>query len=86
MENHQIILQDEHQRRYKVIRVQDVSFNTQTLMNTSQWLWVYAESSEFFPFELWEDLDRARLNDTIAHKQRTFKVTKILSIRKPKFS
>ncbi|WP_130804840.1 hypothetical protein [Acinetobacter ihumii] len=86
MENHQIILQDEHQKRHKIIRVHDVSFNSQTLMNTYQWLWIYAESYEFFPFELWECLDRAQIDDIIQDHQQTYRVTQIFLIRKPKFS
>ncbi|MBK0064116.1 MULTISPECIES: hypothetical protein [unclassified Acinetobacter] len=86
MENHQIILQDEHKNRHKIVRVQDVSFNTQTLMNTYQWLWVFAESSEFFPFELWEKLNQVKVHETIFHDHKKFKVVNILKIKKLKYS
>lgn len=38
MENHRIILQDEDKNQHQIIRVKDVTFNTQTLMNTHHWL------------------------------------------------
>lgn len=53
MENHEIILQDEHHKQLKIIKVQDVRFDVNTLNNSHQWLWVFDHSSEFFPFELW---------------------------------
>lgn len=86
MENHRVILQDEDKNQHQIIRVKDVTFNTQTLMNTHHWLWVYAESYEFFPFESWERLNHAKVSETISLQGKRFKVIKILKAKKPKFS
>ncbi len=48
MENHEIILQDEHHKQLKIVKVQDVRFDTHTLNHSYQWLWVFDHSSEFF--------------------------------------
>ena len=47
MENHEIILQDEHHKQFKIIKVQDVRFDKNTLNNSYQWLWIFDHSSEF---------------------------------------
>ena len=65
MENHEIILQDEHHKQLKIVKVQDVRFDTHTLNHSYQWLWVFDHSSEFFPFELWDQLDSATVHQKI---------------------
>ncbi len=47
MENHEVILQDEHHKQFKIVKVQDVRFDKNTLNNSYQWLWIFDHSSEF---------------------------------------
>ncbi len=68
MENHEVILQDEHHKQFKIVKVQDVRFDKNTLNNSYQWLWIFDHSSEFFPFELWDELDHA----TVHQKNQTW--------------
>lgn len=77
MENHEIILQDKHHKQFKIVRVQDVRFDEVTLTNTHEWLWVYHHSSEFFPFELWDQLDNATVHQKIILGNEVFKIVQI---------
>ncbi|WON79084.1 hypothetical protein OK024_08825 [Acinetobacter sp. UGAL515B_02] len=79
MENHEIILQDEHHQRYKIVKVQDVRFDEGTSTNTHQWLWVYHHNSEFFPFDLWNQLDNATIDQEIKLDNKFLKIIKILT-------
>jgi len=79
MENHEIILQDEHHKQLKIVKVQDVRFDVNTLNNSHQWLWVFDHSSEFFPFELWDQLDNATVHQKIKLDNQVFKIIKILT-------
>ncbi|CAG68946.1 hypothetical protein ACIAD2143 [Acinetobacter baylyi ADP1] len=79
VENHEIILQDEHHQQFKIVKVQDVRFDEVTIANTHQWLWVYDHSAEFFPFELWDQLDNASVHQKIKLGNQVFKVIKILT-------
>jgi hypothetical protein len=49
-------------------------------MHVSNWLWIYEESSMFFNFEIWEELDNAYLNKVIKYKNTYFKVIKLIKI------
>lgn len=79
MENHEIILQDEHHKQLKIVKVQDVRFDVNILNNSYQWLWVFDHSSEFFPFELWDQLDNATVHQKIKLDNQVFKIIKILT-------
>ena len=79
MENHEITLQDEHHKQFKIVKVQDVRFDEVTIANTQQWLWVYHHSAEFFPFELWDQLDNATVHQKIKLGNQVFKIVKILT-------
>ncbi|WP_144730335.1 hypothetical protein [Acinetobacter oleivorans] len=79
MENHEITLQDEHHKQLKIVKVQDVRFDVNTLNNSYQWLWVFDHSSEFFPFELWDQLDNATVHQKIKLDNQIFKIIKILT-------
>lgn len=79
MENHEIILQDEHHKQLKIVKVQDVRFDVNTHNNSYQWLWVFDHSSEFFPFELWDQLDNATVHQKIKLDNQVFKIIKILT-------
>jgi len=63
----------------EVWRVQDVRFDVNTLNNSYQWLWVFDHSSEFFPFELWDQLDNAIVHQKIKLGDQVFKIIKILT-------
>lgn len=79
MENHEIILQNEHHQQFKIVKVQDVRFDEVTIANSQQWLWVYHHSAEFFPFELWDQLDNATVHQKIKLGNQVFKIVKILT-------
>ncbi|PJG65016.1 hypothetical protein [Acinetobacter seifertii] len=79
MENHEITLQDEHHKQLKIVKVQDVRFDSNTLTHSYQWLWVFDHSSEFFPFELWDQLDNATVHQKIRMNNQVFKIIKILT-------
>lgn len=79
MENHEIILQDEHHKQFKIIKVQDVRFDKNMLNNSYQWLWIFDHSSEFFPFELWDQLDNATIHQKIKLDNQVFRIIKILT-------
>ncbi|WP_120430145.1 hypothetical protein [Acinetobacter baylyi] len=78
MQNHEITLRDEHSKEFKVIKVLDVRFDETTITNTHQWLWVYDLSAEFFPFELWDQLDHAIIHQNIKLDNQVFEIVKIL--------
>jgi hypothetical protein len=73
----QIILQDEKLNLHKLVKVKDTLFDSAKKMHVSNWLWIYEESSMFFNFEIWEELDNAYLNKVIWYKNTYFKVIKI---------
>lgn len=79
MENHEVTLQDEHHHQYKIVKVQDVLFDEGTSTNSYQWLWVYHHNSEFFPFELWSQLDNATIDQKIKLDNKFLKIIKILT-------
>lgn len=86
MENHQIVLRDENNNQYKVIRVKDTIFNAETLLETHQWLWVFAESYEFFPFELWEQLEHLKVNESLVYNNKKLHVIYIYKLKSLRFS
>lgn len=77
MKINQIILLDEKLNLYKLVKVKDTLFDSAKKMHVSNWLWIYEESSMFFNFEIWEELDNAYLNKVIWYKNTYFKVIKI---------
>ena len=62
---------------HKLVKVKDTLFDSAKKMHVSNWLWIYEESSMFFNFEIWEELDNAYLNKVIWYKNTYFKVIKI---------
>ncbi|MCG9511614.1 hypothetical protein MCL32_08310 [Acinetobacter pittii] len=79
MENYEIILQDEHYKQLKIVKVQDVRFDVNTLNDSYQWLWIFDHNSEFFPFELWDQFDNATVHQKIKLDNQVFKIIKILT-------
>ena len=77
MKINQIILLDEKLNLHKLVKVKDTLFDSAKKMHVSNWLWIYEESSMFFNFEIWEELDNAYLNKIIWYKNTYFKVVKI---------
>ncbi|WP_122975178.1 hypothetical protein [Acinetobacter lactucae] len=59
--------------------LQDVRFDVNTLNNSYQLLWVFDHSLEFFPFELWDQLDNATVHQKIKLDNQVFKIIKILT-------
>ncbi len=62
---------------HKLVKVKDTLLDSAKKMHVSNWLWIYEESSMFFNFEIWEELDNAYLNKIIWYKNTYFKVIKI---------
>lgn len=62
---------------HKLVKVKDTLFDSAKKMHVSNCLWIYEESSMFFNFEIWEELDNAYLNKVIWYKNTYFKVIKI---------
>ena len=77
MKINQIILLDEKLNLHKLVKVKDTLFDSAKKMHVSNWFWIYEESSMFFNFEIWEELDNAYLNKIIWYKNTYFKVVKI---------
>ena len=77
MKINQIILLDEKLNLHKLVKVKDTLFDSAKKMHVSNRFWIYEESSMFFNFEIWEELDNAYLNKIIWYKNTYFKVIKI---------
>ncbi len=86
MEIIELVLQDEDMNLHKLKKVKDTVFNPIELKTVSNWLWIYADTSEFFYFSIWEELDSAYLNKFIKYKNKLYKVIEINSFNKTRYS
>jgi hypothetical protein len=73
----EIILQDENFHLHRLVKVKDTIYDSFKKEQSETWLWIYLETSEFFYFDLWEQLDHAQLNQNIKYKENIFKVISI---------
>lgn len=48
MEIIELLLQDEDMNLHKLKKVKDTAFNSIELKKVSNWLWIYANTNEFF--------------------------------------
>ncbi len=81
-----VILQDEDSKLHKLKRVQDSVYDSAKKSRVSTWLWIYAETAEFFNFDIWDELDNAYLNKVIHYKNKLYKVIEINSTDKIRYS
>ncbi|NNP69824.1 hypothetical protein [Acinetobacter sp. Ac_5812] len=81
-----VVLQDEDQKLYKLKKVKDSVYDSAKKQKVSNWLWIYAETAEFFNFEVWNELDNAYLYKIIHYKNKLFKVIAINSNPKIRYS
>jgi hypothetical protein len=81
-----IVLQDEDLKLHKLKRVQDSVYDSAKKSRVSNWLWIYAETAEFFNFDIWDELDNAYLNKVIYYKNKLYKVIEINSTGKIRYS
>ncbi|WP_026040187.1 MULTISPECIES: hypothetical protein [unclassified Acinetobacter] len=81
-----VILQDEDSKLHKLKRVQDSVYDSAKKSRVSTWLWIYAETAEFFSFDIWDELDNAYLNKVIHYKNKLYKVIEINSTDKIRYS
>lgn len=79
MYNHEIVLQDKIFRTCSVVKVKDTIYDPSKNTFSEQWFWIYAENSEFFPFDLWEKLDHAEINQIIQDERNFYKVIKVIT-------
>jgi hypothetical protein len=81
-----IVLQDEELKLHKLRKVQDSVYDAAKKSKVSTWLWIYAETAEFFNFHIWEELDNAYLNKVIHYKNKFYKVIEIDPTDKVRYS
>lgn len=81
-----VVLQDEDLKLHKLRKVQDSVFDAVQKSRVSNWLWIYAETAEFFNFDIWDELDNAYINKVIHYKNKLYKVIEINSIGKIRYS
>ncbi len=86
MNNRHVTLQDKYSNIHHLMRVKDLIVDPIKKTATCQWLWIYKTTSEFFPFELWTQLDRVQVNEKLVYKDLTFKVIHIDDEDHPLFS
>jgi len=86
MEIIELVLQDEDMNLHKLKKVKDTAFNSIELKKVSNWLWIYADTYEFFNFSIWEELDSAYLNKIIKFKNKIYKVVEINSFNQIRYS
>lgn len=81
-----IILQDEELKLHKLKKVKDSAYDSINKAKVSNYLWTYAETADFFNFDLWDELDNAYINKVIHYKNKLFKVIEINSLDKIRYS
>jgi len=81
-----VVLQDEELKIHKLRKVQDSVYDSAKKSKVSTWLWIYAETAEFFNFHIWEELDNAYLNKVIHYKNKFYKVIEIDPTDKVRYS
>jgi len=82
----EIVLQDENFHLHKLVKVKDTTYDPIKKDRSILWFWIYSETSDFFHFELWDQLDRAVVNQNITHKDYQFKVVSINDNKKINYS
>lgn len=83
---HEIVLQDESFHLHKLVRVKDTTYDPIKKDESILWFWIYSDTSEFFYFELWDELDRAQVNQSITYKDCKFRVVSINDNKKINYS
>ncbi|KAF1027438.1 MAG: hypothetical protein GAK29_00683 [Acinetobacter bereziniae] len=86
MNVYEIVLQDENLKLHKLIKVKDIIYDPLKKDESFLWFWIYADTSEFFNFDLWDDLDRAQINQNIQYNGNSFKVVEINNNKKINYS
>lgn len=81
-----IILQDEELKLHKLKKFKDSAYDSIKKAKVSNYLWIYAETADFFNFDLWDELDNAYINKVIHYKNKLFKVVEINSLDKIRYS
>ncbi|MCH7393238.1 hypothetical protein MMP66_02970 [Acinetobacter dispersus] len=81
-----VVLQDEDLKLHKLQKVQDSVYDSAHKNRVSNWLWIYAETAEFFNFDIWDELDNAYVNKVIHYKNKLYKVIEINSMGKIRYS
>ena len=72
-----VVLRDENSKLHNLKKVKDSVYDSIRKIYVSNWLWIYADSADFFNFEIWSELDNAYLNKIIKNKDTYFKVIEI---------
>lgn len=74
---YQLVLQDAEFKLHKIVKKKDIIFNSFTNEKNEFSVWIYSETSEFFFFELWDELDNVSINQKIKYKEFVFTVVSI---------
>jgi hypothetical protein len=77
LNNERIILQDKFSKKITLKRVLDTIYDRNRNIESSQFFWIYEESSEFFPFQVWDKLAEAKIGQMIETQDNTYKVIRI---------
>lgn len=83
---YEIVLQDEKFQLHKLVKVKDTIYDSIQRKELFTWFWIYAETSEFFYFDLWDQLDHAKTGQYISYKNFIFKVVSINNNKKINYS
>ena len=86
MSIHEIVLQDDKFHLHKLVKVKDSIYDPVKKDESTLWFWIYSDTSEFFYFELWDELDHAKINENINYKNCNFQVVSINNNNKMNYS
>lgn len=83
---YEIVLQDEKFQLHKLVKVKDTIYDSIQRKELVTWFWIYAETAEFFYFDLWDQLDHAKTGQYISYKNFIFKVVSVNNNKKINYS
>lgn len=83
---YEIVLQDEKFQLHKLVKVKDAIYNPIHKNESFMWFWIYSDTSEFFYFDLWDELDHAEIGQYIRYKKNIFKVVSVNNNKKINYS
>ncbi|MCX5468065.1 hypothetical protein OSH00_09930 [Acinetobacter sp. A-IN1] len=83
---YEIVLQDEKFQLHKLVKVKDTIYDSIQKKELVMWFWIYSETSEFFYFDLWDQLDHAKIGQYVSYKNFIFKVVSVNNNKKINYS
>ncbi|MBJ9985034.1 hypothetical protein IAE19_06195 [Acinetobacter sp. S40] len=84
--NYLLIIQDDKENIRKVIKIKEISFDKFTLSETNEWLWIFEDTQEFCPFELWEFMNQLKVNDGLIFNHIIYKVIEVFKMSTLRYS